>query len=585
MSLIESILLDGSDVDKPALRDYLAAQEVVSITDPEFGAVGDDAATNTAAIQEALDSLTSGGYLAVQPGIFRSGALTVSNDDVTILLQPGAVLKFPTLGAGAKAITVAADSFEITGKGKLQGPATGAYVAAEYAIYSAGTSVAAPRTGLRVNGIEITAFGDSAVYGKFLRDVIVEKNYIHHVGYAGVQVMSSVDGDVLTNRIETISPGDGSGNAYGITLTHISTAYHTLPGTGTKAATNPFCWDWTIDNNHIEDINWAGIDTHGGYEITVSNNRVYATKRGIEVAGGSGDAIAYAGWSNQIVGNIVDGSNFDGTDSGRRNMGVGIGVNGGATLKHSRVLIANNIVRYKGVLGNTTSGAISAQATIGAIIHDNFIDMWGGSGIHYGNSTGGTRITDNTFGPIAGASAGSEYCIHTDTADTQFPTITGNTIAVNGGTAPVDGFRGSSIVNLPYFEDNDFSGVSSSQYTTPSKFLMRSEGLPALAVAVSNAGGGAAVDVDAGSMARYKQFIINVTSANALSEIKDLTNTVIGQRIALHSPAATAWTFLRTNAALAGGASFVAGQYDTLDLIKMLDTGVKFVEMSRAANS
>jgi hypothetical protein len=557
-------------------------RDVLNVAD--FGAsTSATAAANTTAIQAALDALTAGGTIDVSAGTFSCNALTVSNARVKLRLSAGTVLSFATLGANTRAITVSADWFTLEG-GKLTGPSSSAYVAGEDAIYSVGTSIAVPRTGLRVLGVEITNFGANAVYGKFLNNVIIKDCWLHGLGYTGCQFLSSVNGRVSKNTIETIEPGTG-GNMYGITLTHVTTGYNVDPNAGTKAATNPFCWDWVIDSNHVEDLAWAPIDAHGGYEITVSNNHCYATTRGIEVASSSGDAIAYAGWDNKVIGNTVDASNFDGTDSGRRNAGPGILVNGGSTLKQLGVVVSNNILRYKGLLGSTTSGALSAQATIGVILSNNNIDLWGGSAIHYGNSSGNTTIIGNKIGPLGGASAGAEYCIHTDTADTQLPTITNNVLAVNGGTAPVDGFRGSTIVNLPYFNGNYFTGVSSGEYITPSKFIMRSEGIPALAAAVNNGGGGAAEDVDAGSMIRYKHFEIQITSSNALSEIKDLTNTAVGQNIILYAPAATAWIFNRTNAVLAGGANFTASQYDTLALVKVAATAPKFAELSRSANS
>lgn len=55
MSVIEGILLDAANVDKPALRQYLAAREVVSVLDDEFGAVADGVADDRAAIQAAID--------------------------------------------------------------------------------------------------------------------------------------------------------------------------------------------------------------------------------------------------------------------------------------------------------------------------------------------------------------------------------------------------------------------------------------------------------------------------------------------------------------------------------------------------
>lgn len=54
MTQIGGILLDGQNVDKAALRQYLAAREIVSVKDPAFGAVGDLATDDLAAFDDAI---------------------------------------------------------------------------------------------------------------------------------------------------------------------------------------------------------------------------------------------------------------------------------------------------------------------------------------------------------------------------------------------------------------------------------------------------------------------------------------------------------------------------------------------------
>lgn len=55
MAMIDDILITDQHVDMAALRGYLAAREVVSVTDPEFGALGNGVADDLAAIQAACD--------------------------------------------------------------------------------------------------------------------------------------------------------------------------------------------------------------------------------------------------------------------------------------------------------------------------------------------------------------------------------------------------------------------------------------------------------------------------------------------------------------------------------------------------
>lgn len=66
---IERILIDGQNVSMPTLRDYLAAREIVSLTDEEFGGLGDDTADNSEALQAAVDS--GAGMLWIDTGTYR----------------------------------------------------------------------------------------------------------------------------------------------------------------------------------------------------------------------------------------------------------------------------------------------------------------------------------------------------------------------------------------------------------------------------------------------------------------------------------------------------------------------------------
>ena len=558
----------------------------VSVTD--YGAKGDDSTDNTAFIQAAIDALTSGGTLYFPTGTYRSGALTVGNANITFEMADNAVLKFPILGSGVTAITVNANNFGITG-GKLQGPAPSVYVMNERGIYMAGTSTSVRKSGLELRNVEITQFGRAGVSCKFVDNILLTECYIHYCGYAGAEYLSCNNGVATKNRILNITPGT-TGNMYGITLTHDSTGYNTDPNAGTKLAANPFCWNWYVGQNYVAYNAWEPIDSHGGYEITIDSNHVYASYGGIAVSSSSGDAAGYAGYDNAVINNIVDARNPDGTTSGYENDNYGINLNGGSTLNHKNVVCTGNIVTGHGILGNTNSGAIQAVFVQNANISNNIVQKWGGSCI-IGTASSSMVISGNTFLELGGVAAGAENAIMIETTSAlgNTFTITNNSMQANGGTAGLVGVRAPQLTTLPYFAGNDFAAATSTGYVVPNDFLVSDIASPIYRVAVDNAGGGAAVDVDVAALSRYPNFRIDITSSNAASEISNFTNGVYGQVVYIHSPDSTAFVLNTTAKRLSGGTAFTASQWDTITLLQTGDTagvgGVFWTELGRSVNA
>jgi hypothetical protein len=558
----------------------------VSVTD--YGAKGDDSTDNTAAIQAAINALTSGGTLYFPTGTYRSGALTVGNANITFEMADNAVLKFPTLGSGVTAITVNANNFGITG-GKLQGPAPSVYVMNERGIYMAGTSTSVRKSGLELRNVEITQFGRAGVSCKFVDNILLTECYIHYCGYAGAEFLSCNNGVATKNRILNITPGT-TGNMYGITLTHDSTGYNTDPNAGTKLAANPFCWNWYVGQNYVAYNAWEPIDSHGGYEITIDSNHVYASYGGIAVSSSSGDAAGYAGYDNAVINNIVDARNPDGTTSGYENDNYGINLNGGSTLNHKNVVCTGNIVTGHGILGNTNSGAIQAVFVQNANISNNIVQKWGGSCI-IGTASSSMVISGNTFLELGGTAAGAENAIMIETTSAlgNTFTITNNSMQANGGTAGLVGVRAPQLTTLPYFAGNDFAAATSTGYVVPNDFLVSDIASPIYRVAVNNAGGGAAVNVDVAALSRYPNFRIDITSSNAASEISNFTNGVYGQVVYIHSPDSTAFVLNTTAKRLSGGTAFTASQWDTITLLQTGDVngvgGVYWTELCRSVNA
>jgi hypothetical protein len=276
----------------------------------------------------------------------------------------------------------------------------------------------------------------------------------------------------------------------------------------------------------------------------------------------------------------VDARNPDGTASGYENDNYGINLNGGSTLNHKNVICTNNIVIGHGILGNVNSGAIQAVFVQNANLSGNIMQKWGGSCI---NATGSSAIiiNNNTFLELGGAYSGAENAIMMDVVSSLGYTFTiaNNSIQSNGGTPADVGVRAALITTLPLFSGNDFLAATSGGYVVASPFSISDSGLPSFNATVNNAGTGQTINVS--SMSRYSDFVINVSSSNALSTITNLTNAAEGQRVTLYSPGATAWEFTRNNARLNASTNFSATQYDSLVIYL---PATEWIEISRSAN-
>lgn len=535
--------------------------DLTTITD--FGAVGDDSTSNTVFIQNALDALGNGGTLhfPMTPagGIYRSGQLTISNDNIKLLLDGGVVLKFPVLGSSTSGIIVDADFFEINGGGTLQGPLAGVYVAGENGIYMVGSSTSSRKQGLSISNTEIKNFGAAGVYAQFVDYINVDDNHIHDCGLAGTSFLSCNIGTKTKNKVYDIGPGATS-QMYGLQLTHNSVGYSSDPDAGTKDATNPFCWGWIISDNEVSGVDWTAIDNHGGYQINIHNNSTWGAKIGISLGKSSGDAAAYAGWDNSVTGNIINSNNQDGSLSGFEN-GVypGLACGGGSTVNQQRLIIANNIVRGYGAASNTGGTCVETNLCDDVKISNNLIENWNGVAVYVTDSD--AVVSDNLFGSMAAAVDTAATCI-SSSGTSQKITVHGNShyganpcrigLSVSGSTTPIidygfNDFRVATVrqVNLNAGTQNVFGGGYANTITATD-----ADTTPSIGALV---GGGP------GTL-----LLSTVASPYSIITFDDGLN---GQTISVVNSTATAVTLVQgSTMKLLGGANIVLGQYDTATL-------------------
>lgn len=526
--------------------------QYVSVKD--FGAVGDGVTDDTDAIQNALDI---GGQIFFPTGTYKTNVLSVDIANTT-LTGNGigiTILEFASVGINENAISVNADNVIIDGI-TFVGPTSAAFLAGENCIQTNGT-FAAQRNNLTVKNCEIYNFGSYGINAEYTNNVNIYDNYIHDVGYGGVFFRSCITGWIQNNRISNITPGSSS-NMYGITLSHTST-----PAPTSKTSSTHFCYGINVTGNEIQNIAWEGIDAHGGYEIIVSENKVYNTKNGIAVASSSGDSLNYAGWQNIVSNNIVDARKKDGTTGDYMHLGYGININGYSDANvqnQDKVIVSGNIVFGKGIVNSTNGGSIQAEGVYNAIISNNCVDSWAGVGIILGSQTTAI-VSENMFGDCY-ATDGSDsvkQCVRWRTGAGEL-LLTNNAHYSNGGQVARYGFYSAVTTVITNDGTNLALKTSGNSFNECSVAQMYWSG--------------SAISTDVGTFYNHPQLTVSSTTidvskitsstayvyltADAPVTVTGITgSSIAGQIITFVNNSANAITITRSYAYLSGSANQV----------------------------
>lgn len=533
-----------------------------------FGGVADLDAGNTnnaTALQNWVTfGITTKRELYAEGRYSTASGLT-ANGSVRIRLGKGSEIHFSALGANANGFTITGDDFSMVGdEAVVSGPSSASYVANENGFDMLGTSTSVRLSGLTIRGVEIKLFGAHGIYAQFVNDINIDGNYIHDIGYAGAMFLSCDHGRFNNNRIKTITPGTSS-NMYGISLTHDSTAYNLDSDANTKQADNPFCGDWYVAFNSIEDIAWEGIDTHGVYETTINYNHVYDTKHGISVTESSGDADNYAGSSNTVSYNVVDGRNKDGTVAAhdRRWLSYGINLNGGSsTSANPRVVCQGNIILYKGVASSSNVGAIQMVLTTDCIVANNVVDQWKGNGIVA--TGGGGIIADNVFGAQGGGTDTQKVLILDDSPTTYRLAVTGNVHNPKSGTAATYGFKQlSGPTYRPVLDGNDFAAC-----TTPFDLGTAGFSLGSNITPVVNPTSVSGTNTIPLAEVQGQDCLVRLAISSGNYNVTTWSGMKSGQRVTVFNEGASQATFVNGATMLtAGGGNIAVGVSDIIQFV------------------
>lgn len=548
-----------------------------------------DGATDFVGLQRAVDAASVAGGQVILPArtLSATSYLQVAGPNVSIIGIPGkSGISWSSFVTFSRAFGFVAemrggivadhDNFLIEGV-TLTGPrSTNTYHENEALISSVGTSSSQRRQQFTVKRCELSRSGAYGIYTQWVsRPVVEDSNYIHDVGYNGCAFLSCDNIRFTGNRVSTVTPGSNA-NMYGVTIDHDSSNYSSDVSAGTKFAANPFSERAFVAFNEVEDVNWEGIDCHGGYEIQIVHNRVFNTKFGISCPSGSGSAASFAGYNNVVAFNVVDARTSSGTRSGRENVGYGINVSGGASTqtRHQNIRVVGNTLINKGVVADNASAAILAQFTRGLLVDGNVVQKWGGVGVGI-TSAENVTITNNQFLELSVATDAVGTCIFTSTALPNEAIVHGNSLSTNGGTAARIGFSGAAATSRPWLSDNNFLAATVNEYALAAPGFVNGSAV----AAIVNSSDGSTTPTLGGCRAPH---VLMYCPSTASFTISNIVGGYEGQMVTLVNTGNNTILFSRANAVLKDGAIWDSNTNDSLTLRKGASS---WIELSRSSNA
>ena len=253
----------------------------------EFGVVGNGTTDDTAAWNDALDTVPAGSTFTCPEGdrYKLTGPLNLKK---AVTIEGGEFLP-RTTGRG---LNITASDVTIRGS-KFTSSSAANPDASHQIIAAVGTS-SAPLRRVTVDKVIIDKSRHQGVRLEWCEDVKVTGCTITDFQYGAVMLISVTRGEVSGCIIRNGLQEGGLVNAYGIAATDL---VNTVAGRSK---------DILITRNVVDNIpRWEGIDTHGGERITITDNIITRCRDGIAaVAGNSSRATAPK--DLVISGNTID---------------------------------------------------------------------------------------------------------------------------------------------------------------------------------------------------------------------------------------------------------------------------------------
>ncbi|MGA5690605.1 right-handed parallel beta-helix repeat-containing protein [Cytobacillus pseudoceanisediminis] len=260
-----------------------------------------------------------------------------------------------TIGSGVKLYGI-----ELQGAGNKKADSKGIGIKIQ------GAGAAGYAKNIIIEDVSIYNIGFYGIFAEFADRVKISNTLIRDIGFAGVGGLSVKNMHIDSSHIKGISPGN-KGNAYGV--------FYSRKGAESSLKAHPRSADSSVTNSIIEDIPlWEALDTHGGENISFSNNTIRNAKVGIAFvnATGRGGKELFGSQKCKAKGNKIAGIG----------KGYGIVLAGSSSDNSRGCTIEGNQLTKAGQQGNSISGAIQASYTRDLVIKDNILVNSYANGIH-----------------------------------------------------------------------------------------------------------------------------------------------------------------------------------------------------------
>lgn len=386
-----------------------------------------------ATLQEAVDATPAGGRLDIS----RAWTLTVPVI-ITKPLRLSCVHEgfITTSGAGTHGFVVTANDVTFD-RVRLTG--TGADVAGTASAIRAAGSEASPIRNLAILNCSIRDFNKYAIEATSIREFTISGNVIENIAYGAIMVLAGINGHITANTIKNLVQPAGFVNSYGIAMTRNS---------GQNLDLSPRSSDIVCSGNIIDGVSkWEAIDTHGGENLTIINNRITNAFIGIALVPCRNEVgnATYAPRNIIVASNLLDSGKIDGTARAGIQL-IGCITTVDNVVEYASAIISDNIVRNFGTENTGAQAGIFLQATRGAIVSKNRVVNGSPNGLNLNNNNQGTLVLDNTFidswtNTAAFTSAVYVAGLH------QSITVQGNRAVADGRTAKLVNNRGLFISN------------------------------------------------------------------------------------------------------------------------------------------
>jgi len=334
-------------------------QSGATVNASDFGAsASGSAASNTTALQTALNSLTNGGTLVISEDLDINGEVQIPYNGIEITSDSAALITQTVAGLR---VFYGVDISDITIRGiTIDGTDSSvAYNGApldgngEGAIHIT-TSSSTP-SNIRVYDCEIfNAFtGISVTYSA---NVWIEGCKVRNFYKFGILVSKSYNFHIDNNNVFTCEQEVVGQNTYGIM------------GTGNSIAAGDIQQRCSITNNVIDYVRlWDGIMTHDCDDLVISGNHITNVRTGVD--------ISYSTGITSDIQNIIVTDNFieiTTTDvwggTAASTSGVLIVGDDSATVYIDRCIVSNNIIKdYNKMAGFTPSGDVVSAIRLDTI--------------------------------------------------------------------------------------------------------------------------------------------------------------------------------------------------------------------------